>query len=296
VSDQFFLTNLELRESDETGEMASGLSHSSMKGMLLFEVLELAAIGEPRGTVTVVHDAGEHGGRYKEFAKVLAASGWAVALPSMRGHGGTEGERGHSAGSREVVRDLTEVQNHLAYRLPDSPKVLIGQGLGAIHCVTYAVEQPGMARAIVLLAPLFEPSFEAPLAPKGLKKFFNKIGPTSPGRVAYAVDALTADEAVASDYAADPRVHDVITQRAIEEASDAARQYLPKLSELGIPILILHGSDDSISAVSKSQAVACAGIEVQVIEGGRHHLLQDRERDACAQTIASWLDSALPRE
>ena len=47
-----------------------------------------------------------------------------TALPSMRGHGGTEGERGHSAGRKEVVRDLTEIQDHLAYRMPDAPKVL----------------------------------------------------------------------------------------------------------------------------------------------------------------------------
>ncbi len=49
MADDFTLTNLELRDSTETGEAAAGLSHASMKGMFLLTVLELAARGEPRG-------------------------------------------------------------------------------------------------------------------------------------------------------------------------------------------------------------------------------------------------------
>ncbi|MCA9001923.1 MAG: hypothetical protein KDB61_08370, partial [Planctomycetes bacterium] len=81
MEDDFFLTNLELRESTETGEQASGLSHSSMKGMVLLSVLELAARGEPRGAITVLHDAGDWGDRYKDLAEALAGDRWAVALP-----------------------------------------------------------------------------------------------------------------------------------------------------------------------------------------------------------------------
>ena len=172
--DDFTLTNLELRESDETGEAIAGLSHASMKGMLLLSVLELAARGEPRGAVTVVHDAGDTCSRYRVLATALADAGWAVALPDLRGHGKTEGDRGHSAGLREVWRDLGEIQNHLAYRMPDGPKVLIGQGLGALYALSFALERPGVAAAVVLVAPLHEPRFQAPEAPRGLGKLLRK--------------------------------------------------------------------------------------------------------------------------
>ena len=94
-----FATYLELRESDEDGEVAAGLSHTA-EGLVLFHVLEVAARGEPRGIVSIVHGAGDHGGRYEELAAVLAEAGWAVALPDLRGHGKTEGERGRSAGRK----------------------------------------------------------------------------------------------------------------------------------------------------------------------------------------------------
>ena len=146
-----FATYLELRESDEEGEVAAGLSHTS-EGLVLFHVLEVAARGEPRGIVSIVHDAGDHGGRYEDLAGVLAEENWAVALPDLRGHGKTEGERGHSAGRKEVVRDLDEVLQHLAYRLVGAPKTIVGVGRGALYSLALCADRPGLVDRLVLVA------------------------------------------------------------------------------------------------------------------------------------------------
>ncbi len=290
MQDDFLLTNLELRDSTETGEEAAGLSHSSMKGMFLLQVLELAAYGEPRGAVTVVHDAGDHGGRYREFAGQLAQQALAVALPDMRGHGGSEGERGHSAGLKEVVRDLNEVQNHLAYRLPDAPKVLVGQGLGALYCAVYALESPGNVSGLVLLSPLHDPSFDLPQPAGGLKKFFKKVGPTSPGTTGYTGDKLTSDATEASAWNSDALSHDTITLRAGNQATEAAA-CLQRLGELGVPVLILHGADDSISSAAKSEALAGGQVTVEVRPGERHDLLHDSGRAEVCARVAEWVAS-----
>ena len=221
-----FVTYLELRESTPDGEQAAGLSHSS-SGLVLLHVLELAASGEPRGAVTLVHEAGEHGGRYLEFARTLAASGWAVALPDLRGHGRSEGARGHSNGVKEILRDLGDVQDHLAYRQPEAPKVLLGFGLGALWALAYACEKPESVAALVLVAPRLAPKFELPAKPSGLFKSFKKLVPDAPGKLGFGV---------ASD-PADPLRHDVITLRAGEQALEAAAKYAPRLSQLSMPVL-----------------------------------------------------------
>ena len=64
-------TYLELRESTAEGDEGAGLSHKA-GGLVLLHVLEIAAHGEPRGGVTILHDAGDHGGRYVEAANALA--------------------------------------------------------------------------------------------------------------------------------------------------------------------------------------------------------------------------------
>ena len=291
IEDDFFLTNLELRDSTETGELASGLSHDSMKGMVLLTVLELAARGEPTGAVTVIHDAGDTGERYRTLASDLAERGWAVALPDLRGHGRTEGPRGHSNGLREVARDIQEIQDHLAYRMPEVPKVLVGVGLGANYAAMYALETPGVVSALVLIAPLHTPSFEAPEAPKGLSKFFKKITPQSEGATGYGPDDLTSAAAQATAWSASELTHGVITQRAIDEAQRSSREHLARIAELDIPVLIVHGAEDPISSPDWSRSQESDSVEVLIVEGQRHHPLHDSKSAEIRERIVRFVDA-----
>ncbi|MEZ5976154.1 MAG: alpha/beta fold hydrolase [Planctomycetota bacterium] len=293
MDDDFFLTNLELRESTETGEQASGLTHSSMKGMVLLSVLELAARGEPRGAVTVLHDAGDTGSRYREVAQHLAQAGWAVALPDLRGHGRTEGEKGHSNGLREVVRDVEEIQNHLSYRLPDEPKVLIGQGLGANYAVAYALDRPGSLAALVLVAPLFEVPFQEPVKPGGLKGMFKKVTGQSLGSTGYRGQDLSTDASVqqAWDRGQDG-VGQAFSLRAIQEAR-RSQAMLNQLAQTGLPVLVLAGEQDPFVPAERCRGLAGGAVEVEVFPGMRHHLLQGTGSAAVQARIGTFLDAHL---
>ena len=293
IEDDFFLTNLELRESTETGELASGLSHASMKGMVLLTVLELAARGVPKGAVTVLHDAGDTGERYRALASDLAERGFAVALPDLRGHGRTEGDRGHSNGLAEIERDIQEIQDHLAYRMPDDRKILIGVGLGANYAASFAVRHPEVLFALVLLSPLHDPNFVAPPEPRGLGKLFKKVTPRSEGSTGYSADALTSRPGQATAWSANELTHEVITVRAIEEARRSAALDLPKVGTLGLPVLLLHGEDDELASVERTRALAGGTVDVQTFEGQRHHLLHDGRSADVRAKIAEWLSAKM---
>lgn len=289
TNQEAFATYLELRESTPEGEQAAGLSHSS-EGLVLVHVLEVAAHGEPRGIVSIVHDAGEHGGQYVELAHALASKGFAVALPDMRGHGQSEGPRGHSNGLREIYRDLDEVQNHLAYRLPEAPKFLVGHGLGALYCAHYALENQGAIAGLALAAPLVEPKFEMPEAKKGLMSVFaKKVGPDSTGTINWSPERLTRDAAKRAELASDEKRHNLISVRAAEQASQAAKNCLPRLGELQVPCLLLQGSADDIAPAER--ALALSGCESKTYEGHKHGLFIDEGRDQVVADLVAWIES-----
>lgn len=281
-------TFLELRESDEHGEVGAGLSHSS-EGLVLFHVAEIAADGEPRGVVTIVHDAGEHGSRYERLAIVLADHGWAVALPDLRGHGKSEGERGHSAGLREVMRDIDEVQNHLAYRLPDAPKVLLGIGLGAAFAASYAAADPSRVAALVLAAPVFEPPFVDPPAKRGLTRFFGKEQATDTGETGYSAQSISADAAVGADWNTDPLIHRTITRRAAAEARRAISECLANANRIDVPMLVLQGTNDALGAPQRVAAWDGNGARVVSFEAAGHSLFHERCADSACEAVADWL-------
>ncbi|MCY2960387.1 MAG: alpha/beta fold hydrolase [Planctomycetota bacterium] len=287
------VTYLELRESNADGSAAAGLSHTG-KGLVLLHVQELAADGEPRGAVTIVHDAGGHGGLFLRLGRRLAESGWAVALPDLRGHGRSEGARGHTNGVLEVARDLGDVQDHLAYRQPDAPKVLVGQGLGALWCLAYASERPDGIAALVLAAPLLDPNFDLPQATGGLLKLFKKVGPDAPGRIGWNPAERSNDPEVRAALAAEP-AHDVITLRAGEEARAAAQKYVPKLGQLAMPVLVLVGVDDRIAPASRVRVLSGPRVEVREFAGVHHDLFLDGRAGDVSEAVVRWLDAKLPR-
>lgn len=289
-----FVTYLELRESTAEGDVGAGLSHTS-KGLVLLHVIELAADGEPRGAVTVVHDAGDHGGRYLPLARELAAAGYAVALPDMRGHGKSEGERGHTNGIKEIVRDLGDVQDHLAYRQPDAPKVLVGQGLGALWCLAYACERPDGVAALVLASPLLAPRFELPERAGGLAKLWKKVLPTSPGRTGWSASRRTSDAAAARAIEADKDAHGIVTLRAGEEALAAAQRFVPRLASLPMPVLVLCGSGDELAPAADARKLKSARVDVLEFEGARHDLFHETKTSEIVASLTRWLGLKLPR-
>ncbi len=281
-------TYLEQRSSNAEGEEAAGLSHSA-EGLVLVHVQELASHGEPVGGLTLVHTAGDHGGRYLRAGNALADAGWAVALPDLRGHGRSEGERGHSAGLKEVVRDLGAVQDHVAYRLPDAPKVLVGVGLGAVYALTLATERPGSVAALALVSPLLSPRFEPPQAPGGLRKLFRKVGPTSPGRTGFSAEQLTSLPGEQRAWREDELTHDVITLRAAEQAVEGAQAARLRLADLGVPVLCLYGADDTLASPDDVRAFEGDRLEVRVLAGSRHDVLHDAGEAEALEALKAWL-------
>lgn len=288
------ITNLELRVSNPDGSEGAGLSHTA-GGMFLLRVLEVAREGEPRGGVTFVHDAGDHGARYEPFAEVLARDGWAVSLPDLRGHGASEGERGHSAGMLEVVRDLDSVQDHLTIFAPDIPLAMVGQGLGGLYVLRYLLANPGRVRAAVALAPLLEPRFELPRKKGGLGGLFKRVGPTTPGSVGWTPEVLTGDADERRALAADGLRHDAISLRAGESALEIAAEVRARAGEIDVPVLVLAGSEDTLAPPAVVRALAGGNVEVRVVDGARHDLLHDVGREATTELLRGWLDARIPR-
>ncbi len=288
------ITNLELRESNPDGTEGAGLSHTA-GGMFLLRVVEIAEEGEPRGGVTVVHDAGDHGGRYERFAQFLAQDGWAVSLPDLRGHGSSEGERGHSAGLPEVARDLDSAQDHLTIFAPSIPLALVGQGLGGLYALHYLLDRPGRARAAVVLSPLLRPRFELPAKKKGLGGLFKKVGPKTPGRIGHAASKMTGIAEEQRALASDALVHDVVTLRAAECAAVAAELVRARVREIAVPVLVLHGADDELADPADSLALAGGDVEVQIVPGAKHDLLHDAPAGEVMQIVRDWLDRRVER-
>ena len=288
MSAQSFVTNLELRESNPDGTEGAGLSHTA-EGLFLLHVLEMAAQGEPKGGVAIVHGAGDHGGRYQELGEILTERGWAVALPDLRGHGQSEGERGHSWGMPEPVRDLASVLDHLAYRLPDAPKAIVATGLGGLYALAFALDHPDALAKLVLVNPLLDPKPEAPAKKGGLKGLFGKPKPTDPGRWTFGASELLTDAAEQRAWESDQHTHGIATLHVAQHLPDQAKAVRERAGSLTTETLLVLGEADTVADPALAERLLDGKATVRRVAGARHDLLHEASWRDEAQAIAEWL-------
>ena len=73
---------------------------------------------EVRAVVCLVHGLGEHSGRYKQLPIDLNDSGFVLIGYDQRGHGKSEGKRGHTPSYEAYLSDITKLLQESAKRFP----------------------------------------------------------------------------------------------------------------------------------------------------------------------------------
>ena len=62
--------------------------------------------GEKKAVVCLVHGLGEHSGRYRHVAEYLTRAGYVLLAFDHRGHGKSQGKRGHTASYASLLDDI----------------------------------------------------------------------------------------------------------------------------------------------------------------------------------------------
>ena len=136
-----------MKTYEKTVESTGGLN--TLKGVV-FE-----PDGEIRGIVQIVHDKGEHVGRYAPLMEALCAAGFVAFGHDQIGHRGTSADGdlgffGYDHGFRTVINDVNAFGDAVAADYPDKKRFLYGHGMGS-HAVRLAVlDRPGRFSGVIV--------------------------------------------------------------------------------------------------------------------------------------------------
>lgn len=242
---------------------------------------------DPARLVVLVHGYGEHVGRYEHVADALVARGSSVVGPDHVGHGESSGEQALVEDFEAVVDDLRAVVD--AAR-GDLPVVMVGHSMGGLIATRYAQRHRDDLAGLVLSGPAIGlgPVIEGWLAAPEL--------PSDPIDVA----VLSRDPAVGEAYAADPLVwHGGWKRRTLEAfvAADRAIADGPGFGDL--PLLYVHGSEDELVPAMLARPVverlAGPDSELRVIEGARHEVFNELEKDELIARVADFAERVTAR-
>ena len=111
----------------------------------------------PWAALVMVHGSMVHSEYYLPIALALAGHGIGVVLPDLRGHGRSEGRRGHADRTLDHISDAIRVLGRTCALFPDLPIAVGGESYGALIAYLAAADHPHDApiAALILSAPAF---------------------------------------------------------------------------------------------------------------------------------------------
>ena len=248
-----------------------------------------------KAVLILVHGLGEHIQRYADWADMFRKEGIGFAGVDLPGHGRSDGRRGDIK-SYIYLDEMTDILlNSCKRTFPGIPVFIYGHSLGGGIVLDYLIRRNPDIKGAIVTSPWLRLSFEPSRNKLLLAKVMKNIIPGLIQPSGLIVSHISHDENVVGKYKTDPLVHGKISVGLFYAAMSAAKYSLTHASELKIPTLILHGSDDMITSPEGSRKFAGDNslVDLKIWEGGYHELHNETFKDEVFAYILSWINKRL---
>ena len=253
--------------------------------------------GGSRGRLLAVHGLGEHSGRFGRIAACAAAARLDYFALDLRGHGRSQGRRGHTGSFDRLLTDLDRLRRRTGNGESKLPTFLLGHSLGGLIVGRYVQEFgfPSLAGA-ALVAPYVDLAMSPPAWKLRLSDVADRLAPALTMDNEIRADMLfrTAEEQAA--HKDDSLVHHRVSARLWGDMRRQAGILVRRADQTRTPILVqVSGDDRVVSAAAWRELASRFGGDTRVIEyeAAYHDLYRDPVADEAATDLVRWIDDIL---
>jgi alpha-beta hydrolase superfamily lysophospholipase len=249
-----------------------------------------------RAVIALVHGLGEHCNRYNHLAEFYNQQGIAVISFDLRGHGRSEGQRGHAPSYDVICDDIQHLLDETAKRFPEKPIFLYGHSLGGSLVLYFALKRRPAIKGVIVTSPGLETANPVSGAKLVMGRIMNVIFPTFSMANDLDRSGLSRDPEVAKAYNADPLVHGVISARLGMELLDKGQYAIAHAAEFPLPLLLMVGTADRLVNPAASAAFAEKAPKTTTFkmwEGHYHELHNEPDKQDVFDYELGWVDAQL---
>ncbi len=249
-------------------------------GMTLSAVSQVPVDGD-LGSVLLAHgitaDKDEEG-FFTALADTLEESRIASLRFDFRGHGASAGKPEEMTVAGESV-DLATAFAELARRFPDVPHGIIAASFGAAATSRAIAERTVDPGFLVLINPVLDMrrTFTQPELPWGKESFTPAALAALPNRGVVMIDG---------EFPAGKKLVDEM---------ESGPQPAELLAEVNIPMLVIHGTEDTYVSydISREFAEGHISAEFVAVDGAEHGFGREHETKFVVDAVANWVSNSL---
>jgi long-chain acyl-CoA synthetase len=246
--------------------------------------------------VVLIHGLGGHSGILSNVVEYLVPQGYEVYAMDLRGHGRSQGQRGHIDDWQEFRADLRAFLAQIRSQRAHCPIVLWGHSMGGTIVLDYALRSPDQLQGVIVSAPALG-KIKVPLHKLIVGQALSKLWPHFSLPAGLANQLATRDREALAVYLQDPLRHELGSARLVTEFFETVDWINYHAAELRVPLLMMHGTADGVTSPQGSRAfferVLLPDKEHHEYPGAYHDLYDDRDRMMMFNDVAGWLDRHL---
>lgn len=247
----------------------------------------------PKAVVNFCHGLGDHSSRHNEWAANFVNNGYAFSALDLRGHGMSEGKRGHARNYECFLKDFDLLVQNSKKLFPNKKMILYGHSMGGAIAINYTLSGKSKSDGLIVTSPWLKLAFD----PSRLKQLTGRaLKPILPGLLqptGLHGEHITRSQEKVEKYLEDPLIHNKISLKIFFDACFAGIRALNKANDINVPVLLMHGSGDKITAHKASVEFAGKNTEkvtLKIYDGCFHELHNEPEKDQVWRDILEWLE------
>ena len=194
-----------------------------------------------------------------------------------------------------LVDDLASVVTDLSSGTSDGvPLFVYGHSMGGLATVRLAERDDSRFAGVIITGASLQAAASVPRPVLAAANLVGRFAPNLP-TIQLDGDAISRVPEVRADYDADPlNFRGKVTTGTARQLSVAMDAAMDEAANITAPILIMHGSDDTLAdpagSVRFSSKVGSTDRTVSIWPGCFHELHNEPEADAVLATVIDWIN------
>jgi len=207
-----------------------------------------------RARLVIVHGIGEHSGRYGNVVEKLVHGNTSIWAMDLRGHGKSEGKRGHILAFDDYLNDVSAMVDMAKQGIGAKRKCfLLGHSMGGLIALDFALRYPARIDGVIISSPSLGIAVNVPALKKAMGKLMSSVLPGLALSNGIDITKLSHDKEVVRAYGEDPLVHDRVSARWFTEILEGMERVRNSAPLFKVPLLMQLAGDDRLTDVNASK-------------------------------------------
>lgn len=248
--------------------------------------------GNSKAVIALIHGMGEHSLRYVHVAKFFADHGIATMGIDLRGHGKSDGKRGHTPNYEALMNDIDSFLKKVKQEFSELPLIIYGHSMGGNLTLNYLIRRQPELSAAIVTSPYLKLAFEPPKWKVVLGKLSADLVPTLSQPTGLETAAISRDKKVVKAYEVDELVHDKITSAFFVNVHFAGPYAIENAAKIKTSLLVMHGLEDRLTSPDGTKEFmqnADSNVTVKYWPGLYHEIHNEPEQLDVFQMELNWL-------